>query len=85
MRGDTTKTGFFTNASLFDSKYNEIEYITTQGKVIVPNDGTQNCLMCRYDTASYKPIWIATGGSKGGDGGCNYYTVPPENAVYIGE
>jgi hypothetical protein len=83
MREDTTKTGFFTNVSLFDSKYDEIEYQTTRGNVIVENDGTQNFIACRYDTNTYKPIWIATGGGTGGDGGCNYYTDPPENAVYV--
>lgn len=30
-----------------------------------------------------QPIWVAVGGGSGGDGGCNYYTVPPENAVYV--
>lgn len=83
MRGDTTRTGFFTNVSLFDNKYEEIEYALRQGSVFVPNDATQNFIACRYDTATYKPIWIATGGGRGGDGGCNYYTDPPENAVYI--
>lgn len=83
LRGDTTNTGFFTNVSLFDTAYNEIVYKTTQGDVIVPNDGTQNVLICRYDPVTLQPIWIAVGGGTGGDGGCNYYTVPPENAVYV--
>lgn len=83
LRDDTARTGFFTNASLFDRKYDEIMYETIQGDVIVPNDGTQNCLICRYDPATLQPIWIAVGGGKGGDAGCNYYTVPPENAVYV--
>lgn len=83
MRDDTTRTGFFTNVSLFDKKYEEIEYTTAQGSVFVPNDGTQNCLICRYDTVTLKPIWINVAGGSGGDGGVNYYTVPPENAVYV--
>jgi hypothetical protein len=83
MRGDTTKTGFFTNTLLFDAKYNEILYKTTKGNVVVENDGTQNFFACRYDPETYAPIWIAVGGGTGGDGGCNYYTVPPENAVYV--
>lgn len=83
MRSDTTRTGFFTNVSLFDTAYDEIQYLTTGGNVHVPNDGTQNFLLCRYDTVTLQPIWVAVGGGKGGDGGCNYYTVPPENAVYV--
>lgn len=83
VRSDTTRTGFFTTATLFDTAYDEILYQTTQGNVLVPNDGTQNFLLCRYDTATMQPIWIATGGGSGGDGGVNYYTVPPENAVYV--
>ena len=83
MRSDSSRTGFFTNASLFDAAYDQIEYRTTTGSVFVPNDGTQNFLLCRYDTQTMQPIWVAVGGGKGGDGGCNYYTVPPENAVYV--
>lgn len=83
MRGDRSRTGFFTNTSLYDKKYEQIEYRTIQGAVFVPNDGTQNVLLCRYDTVSLKPIWVQTAGGKGGDGGLNYYTVPPENAVYV--
>lgn len=83
MRNDSTRTGFFTNTSLFDTAYDEIKYVTTLGNVFVPNDGSQNFLLCRYDTATLQPIWIAIGGGPGGDGGCNYYTVPPENAVYV--
>ena len=83
MRGDSTKTGFFTNTSLYDSSFAEIEYQTENGNVFVKNDGTQNFFACRYDTANGKPIWIAAGGGSGGDGGCNYYEVPPENSVYI--
>lgn len=83
LRGDTTKTGFFTNVSLYDSKYNEIEYQTEQGNVAVKNDGSQNVFICRYNPSNNRPIWIATGGGCGADGGCNYYTVPPENAVYV--
>lgn len=83
IRTDTTRTGFFTNASLFDTAYAYIAYETTRGRVTVPNDGSQNFLLCRYDTATMQPIWVAVGGGRGGDGGCNYYTVPPENAVYV--
>lgn len=83
MRGDTTKTGFFTTTSFFDPSYDQIEYQTLRGSVMVPNDGTQNFLLCRYDPATYRPIWVAVGGGKGGDGGLNYYCVPPENAVYV--
>ncbi len=83
MRSDTTHTGFFTNVSLFDTAYDEIKYVTTQGNIYVPNEGSQNFLLCRYDTATLQPIWVAVGGGRGGDGGCNYYTVPPENAVYV--
>ncbi len=83
MRDDSTRTGCFTNTSLFDAKYEQIEYRTSLGTLFVKNDGTQNVLICRYDTATFQPIWIAVGGGKGGDGGCNYYTVPPENAVYV--
>lgn len=83
MRTDTTRTGFFTNTTLFDTAYDEIEYVTKLGTVFVPNDGSQNFLLCRYDTATMQPIWVAVGGGRGGDGGCNYYTVPPENAVYV--
>lgn len=83
MRSDTTRTGFFTNASLFDTAYDQIKYVTTLGDIFVPNDGSQNFLLCRYDTATMQPIWVAVGGGKGGDGGCNYHTFPPENAVYV--
>lgn len=83
MRSDTTRTGFFTNASLFDTIYDQIEYRTKTGSVFIPNDGTQNFLLCRYETITMQPLWIAVGGGKGGDAGCNYYTVPPENAVYV--
>ncbi len=83
MRGDTTRTGFFTNTSLFDAKYQDIHYRTKLGDVFVKNDTTQNVLVCRYDTATMQPIWVQTAGGKGGDGGLNYYTVPPENAVYV--
>lgn len=83
MRSDTSRTGFFTNVSLFDTTYDEIQYITTQRTIFVPNDGSQNFLLCRYDTATMQPIWIAVGGGKGGDGGCNYHTDPEGNAVYV--
>jgi len=83
MRSDSTRTGFFTNASLFDTAFDQIKYVTIQGNVFVPNDGSQNFLLCRYDTATMQPVWVAVGGGRGGDGGCNYYTVPPENAVYV--
>lgn len=83
MRSDTSRTGFFTNVSLFDTAYDQIKYVTTQGTIFVPNDGSQNFLLCRYDTATLKPIWVAVGGGSGRDGGCNYYTVPPENSVYV--
>lgn len=83
QRGDTTRTGFFTNASLFDTAYHAITYETARGSVTVPNDGTQNFLLCRYDTTSLKPIWVAVGGGRGGDGGINYHTVPSEHAVYV--
>lgn len=83
IRSDTTRTGFFTNASLFASTYKDIEYKTTNGSVFVSNDGSQNILACRYDPHTLQPIWIAVGGGAGGDAGVNYYTVPPENAVYV--
>ena len=83
MRADTSRTGFFTNTSLFDVKYQEIEYRTARGNIFVKNDGSQNILICRYDTATLQPIWVQAAGGRGGDGGLNYYTVPPENAVYV--
>lgn len=84
MRDVTTHTGFFTTVSLYDSKYEQIEYKTSQqGNVYAKNNGSQDFIACRYDPVTYKPIWVATGGGIGGDGGCNYYTVPPENAVYV--
>lgn len=83
MRTDTTRTGFFTNTSFFDSTHAYIAYETTRGRITVPNDGTQNFLLCKYDTATLQPIWVAVGGGRGGDGGCNYYTVPTEHAVYV--
>lgn len=83
MRDDTSRTGFFTNSSLFDTAYHAIAYETTRGRVTVPNMRSQDFLLCRYDTTSLKPIWVAVGGGRGGDGGINYHTVPSEHAVYV--
>lgn len=83
MRGDSTSTGFFTNASLYDAKYELIEYKTAQGAVLVPNSGTGDVLICRYDTATLIPTWVQTAGGRGEDGGGNYFVDGNNGSVYV--
>lgn len=76
------KNGAFASATFYDTKYDSIEYRTSRGTLVVANDGTANCIVGRYDMQTEQLLWVAVGGGKGNDRGCNYFILPSENALF---